>query len=341
MPHETIPLIEPRSWQEELRCAVDSPDVLLAKLSLPKALLPAAKRAHERFPLRVPQPYLARIQKGALDDPLLLQILPLHQELEQTPGFSEDPLDEKNCNAQKGLIQKYRGRVLLIAAPHCAINCRYCFRRSFDYEGNRPSREEWRSALASIQADTSIEEVILSGGDPLAVSDKQLSWLIQQIGMIKQIRRIRVHSRLPIVIPNRVTDGLLRIFNASAKQIVLVLHCNHPQEIDEHVKHALAQLRYAGVILLNQSVLLRSINDSANTLRMLSTELFSNGVLPYYLHMLDRVQGTAHFDVAAKRAKSIISELQASLPGYLVPKLVREEPGASSKTPVNGAHNFS
>ena len=230
------------------------------------------------------------------------------------------------------MLQKYQGRVLLTAAPHCAVHCRYCFRRHFDYEANTPGRRQWAESLEYINDDTSISEVILSGGDPLAASDSYLQWLLAQVDQIPHINTIRIHSRLPIVIPQRITPRLCEIFSTLSSKLVFISHCNHAREIDAEVKASLQQLREVGCTMLNQAVLLRGINDSADALISLSTTLFETDVLPYYLHLPDRVAGTGHFAVSEAEAMDLIAEVRSSLPGYLVPQLVREDPGRTSKT---------
>ncbi|MEY4588532.1 MAG: hypothetical protein RL497_608 [Pseudomonadota bacterium] len=322
-----------KSWQDELSQLVRSPEVLLTRLNLDPALLPAALKAAEAFPLRVTESYLARIQPGDINDPLLRQILPLGAELTSPAGYSRDPLNEAAVNPLPGLVHKYAGRVLLVASGACAINCRYCFRRHFPYEQNNPGRQEWQAALDYIRADQTLEEVILSGGDPLAASDKQLAWLLDQLEAIPHITRLRIHSRLPIVLPARISAEFMAVLQASRLQKVMVIHANHPQELDDDVHTSLKRLASAGVLLLNQSVLLADINDNTQVLADLSRKLFSYGVLPYYLHLLDSVEGAAHFAVPEDTARHIQRTLMEQLPGYLVPRMVREVAGALSKTP--------
>lgn len=327
LPHQ--PLI---TWQEELIQSIRDPEALLEYLHLPMELLPQAQAASALFELRAPRPYLDRIVKGDRHDPLLRQILPLGEELVLTPGYSADPLQEADSNPTQGLVHKYHGRVLLIAAPNCAINCRYCFRREFPYEDNNPSRQQWQQVFAQLRADSSIREVIFSGGDPLANSDRQLQWMVDQLAEIPHIHRLRVHTRLPIVIPQRITEETLRWLADSRLQSVMVLHTNHPNEVDAQVIDTIARLRRAGVTVLNQAVLLKGVNDDLEIQVALSETLFAAGVLPYYLHLLDKVQGAAHFEVADADAIRLHQHMQARLPGFLVPKLTREEPGALNKT---------
>lgn len=334
----TIPLARAgrESWQQQLSDVITDPRELLERLGLtadslgesldiPPAVL-------ETFPLRVPRAFVARMQPGDPRDPLLLQVLPLGREGDDTPGFVSDPLREADANTVPGLLHKYHGRALLLVAPHCAVHCRYCFRRHFPYGENTPGRREWDAALTYLAEHEDISEVIYSGGDPLAAPDRLLAWLTGRIATIPHIRRLRIHSRTPVVMPDRVTDELLEWLGGSGLATTLVVHCNHPAEIDPAVTRAMARVRGAGVTLLNQSVLLRGINDDEETLSALSEKLFSAGILPYYMHMLDRVQGVAHFDVPESRARSLVQSMRNRLPGYLVPRLARELPGEGSKT---------
>ncbi len=313
---------------------ITKPAELLRTLGLDPQLLAGANAANEAFALRVPPSYLARIRPGDPDDPLLRQVLPLADELEEQPGYVSDPLDERAARRAPGLLQKYAGRALLITTQSCAIHCRYCFRREFPYSEQADEAGRWATALEAIASDASIEEVILSGGDPLSLSDNRLESLTGALGAMKHVRRIRVHTRQPVVVPSRVDAGLLAWLAGIRQPVVFVLHVNHPNEIDADVRAACARLKSAGVTLLNQSVLLRGVNDDLATLKRLSVELMDAGILPYYLHLPDRVRGTAHFDVAESQAQSLIEGLTAQLSGYLVPRLVREVPGAPSKTAV-------
>jgi EF-P beta-lysylation protein EpmB len=330
----SVATVDSLTWQEQLASSIRDPKQLLKLLELDSSLLDGALKAHQDFSLRVPLPYLQRIAKGDPHDPLLRQVLPLGNELLAAPGYSEDPLDELSSNPIPGLVHKYHGRVLLIVSPNCAINCRYCFRRHFPYQDNKPGRHAWQHALNYIANDSSISEVIYSGGDPLATSDKQLQWLTEQIAQIDHVQRLRVHTRLPIVIPDRVTKSCIQWLTSTRLKPSMVIHSNHPNELDTAVANALGQLKQAGVTLLNQTVLLSGINDSLPVLQQLSERLFDIGVLPYYLHQLDRINGAAHFEVSDLQAKQLITELMAILPGYLVPKLVREIPDAQHKVPL-------
>ncbi len=321
-------------WQAQLSGALRDPRALLARLELDEALLPGAKAGHGLFEVRVPEAYLTRIRLGDPNDPLLRQVLPLSAETDSVRGFVSDPLEEAEHTPRPGLIHKYAGRVLLIASPICAINCRYCFRRQFPYAENSPSRAQWNDALDYLRNDTSIAEAILSGGDPLASSDKRLTWLAERLEEIPHLKRLRIHTRLPVVIPDRIDDALLGWLGATRLQKVMVLHINHTNEIDDAVIKACARLRSIGVTLLNQSVLLRGVNDDVETLAALSERLFEAGILPYYLHVLDPVSGAAHFDVPDEEAVALVAALRKRLAGFLMPRLVREVPGEKSKTPL-------
>jgi EF-P beta-lysylation protein EpmB len=319
-------------WQSQLRNVITSRSELLEELGLSVADVGISGGACEDFPLKVPRSFVQRMQPGEPRDPLLLQVLSTQREVTDIPGYVRDPVGE--CGAtipRRGIIHKYHGRVLLIVSGGCAVNCRYCFRRHFPYNENQNSRQHWVEALQYINADSSIDEVILSGGDPLVATDEHLRQLVEQIASIKHIRRLRIHSRLPIVIPQRVTDKLLETITHARLQTVMVVHCNHANEIDEAVTEALAALHNHHVTTLNQAVLLKGINDSLEAQVALNQALFATGTLPYYLHLLDKVQGAAHFDVTESRARRLMEEVSARLPGYMVPKLVREAAGADAK----------
>jgi EF-P beta-lysylation protein EpmB len=325
------------SWQEQLADVVTDPDELLQFLQLTRAEAGLSEAALRDFPLRVPRRWLERMQKGDPRDPLLLQVLPLLAETRDAHGYSKDPLGETLVNSQSGLLHKYAGRVLLITTQSCAIHCRYCFRRHFAYADNRPGRAQWQDSFRYIAENADITEVILSGGDPLACSNTYLTWLVENLLAIPHVKRLRLHTRVPIMLPQRVDTPLIKLLGQCKRQVVVVLHANHAREFDAEVDAACARLRDAGIHLLNQSVLLKGINDSADTLCALSERLFAAGVLPYYLHMLDKVQGAAHFAVTEAHALSLLDELRSRLPGYLVPKLVREESGMPGKTPLASA----
>jgi EF-P beta-lysylation protein EpmB len=321
------------SWQQQIRSAVRSVDQLLERLKLPPNQLENAPiEALRDFPTFVPLPYLARIRRGDIDDPLLTQVLPTPAE-DQSPGpYSIDPLGESASTLQPGMLQKYAGRVLLVTTGVCAVNCRYCFRRHFPYDEAPKSPGQWQGAIEQIADDRSLEEVILSGGDPLMLVDKNLEQLVMQLDSISHLKRLRIHTRLPIVIPQRVTDQLLKLLSASRLQQIMVIHSNHAREIDDAVESALARLGNTGTILLNQSVLLHRVNDRTETLIALSKRLLECRVLPYYLHKNDAVIGTSHFEVSVKKGIELIEEMRKSLPGYAVPQFVQEIAGQPNKT---------
>ena len=332
--HERFNEVQSPTWQQQLSNAIRDPHELCQRLGLSEAWLPGAHTGHKLFEVCVPDAYLSRIAHATPDDPLLRQVLPQGDEARSPIGYVTDPLEEAEHRPAKGLIHKYPGRVLLIASPNCAINCRYCFRRHFPYSDNSPSRAQWQDALQYLRNDSSIHEAILSGGDPLAANDRQLAWLVGELEKISHLKRLRIHTRLPVVIPDRVDSALLEWLGGTRLQKVMVLHINHANEIDQAVIDACTRLKAAGVTLLNQSVLLRGINDCAETLATLSERLFEAGALPYYLHVLDPVQGAAHFDVPDDEARTLVTQLREHLPGFLMPRLVREVPGEASKTPL-------
>ncbi len=322
------------SWQKELSNVVTDPKKLLEMLEIDSNSYLQHFDARKLFPVRVPRPYISRMKKNDFNDPLLRQVMPLSDEHIITQGYLTDPLEEHDTVAE-GLLHKYKHRVLMIVKSGCAINCRYCFRRHFPYEENSPNKNRWQAALNYINNHQEINEVIFSGGDPLMASDEHLQWLIKQIETIKHVSRLRIHSRLPIVIPQRITDTLVEVLSQTRLKTTMVLHVNHPNEIDNSVTQSVEKLRYANIALFNQSVLLKGVNDSANTLCQLSEILFDCGIQPYYLHMFDPVQGVAHFDVHENQAKNIAQEMMETLPGFLMPKLVREIAGEANKTPIN------
>ena len=324
----------PRRWQEALRTALRDPQQLIETLGLAPDLLPAAKNAAETFGLFAPRGYVARMRPGDPHDPLLRQVLPLEIEVQPTTGFSHDPVGDDAAKLRPGLLQKYHGRTLLITTGACAIHCRYCFRRHYPYSESPRSPEAWQPALEQIAADPTIDEVILSGGDPLTLVDAHLAELARRIAEIDHVKRLRVHTRLPIVIPERVTDDLLHWLRDTRLATIMVVHANHPQELDDHVLNALAKLVDSGIPVLNQAVLLKGVNDQVEALAGLCTALANARVMPYYLHQLDRVAGAAHFEVPVARGRELIEQLRARLPGYAVPRYVVEEAGATSKTIV-------
>ena len=324
----------PVRWQKALREAVRDPRELLDLLGLDRLAPRLSDEAMVQFPLRVPRGFVARMRRGDPSDPLLRQVLPLDDEMRPMPGFGLDAVGDGAAKTAPGVIQKYRGRALLVATGSCAIHCRYCFRRHFPYAEETAARDGWREAVDLIRQDASIEEVLLSGGDPLSLSNGKLAELTGALADIPHLRRLRIHSRLPIVVPERVDDGLMGWLTALPWPVTLVVHANHANEFDGTVDAALGRLRAAGVHLLNQAVLLRGVNDSVDALGALSERGFAAGVLPYYLHQLDRVAGVAHFEVDDAHARALHAGLAARLSGYLVPRLVREIPGDTGKRPL-------
>ncbi len=318
------------SWQKILAQGFTSVSDLLNYLELP--VEEGNLLAEKKFPSRIPLGFAKRMQKGNAQDPLLLQVLSLGEELEERDGYEADPLMESATIPLKGLIHKYYGRVLLTVTGACAVNCRYCFRRHFPYQSNNPGRSGWKEIAHYIANDTSITEVILSGGDPLLASDLVLTELIRLLEDIPHVHTVRIHTRIPVVFPERVERGLVNLLSTTRLKKVVVLHCNHPQELNDEVRQVCNELQKAGCILLNQSVLLAGINDQPTILAELSQALFACGVLPYYLHLLDKVKGAVHFDMPFAKAQAIYHQLQTLLPGYLVPRLAQEEPGKLHKT---------
>lgn len=318
-------------WQSALARVITDPAELLAAVGLGDEWLPAARAAARLFPLRVPRGFVARMRPRDPRDPLLRQVLPLADECLAVEGFGIDPVGDLSAMVVPGVLHKYHGRVLLTATAACAVHCRYCFRRHFPYAEANPVVDQWRQALDYIAGDESITEVILSGGDPLSMSDRRLADLARRLEAIPHLRRLRLHTRLPIVLPERVNDELLGWLGATRLKTAAVVHANHANEIDASVLAALAGLKASGAELLNQSVLLHGVNDSAEALMALSEKLFEAGVLPYYLHLLDKVQGAAHFEVEEAAARCLMAELNRQLPGYLVPRLVREIAGSLGK----------
>jgi EF-P beta-lysylation protein EpmB len=319
------------AWPAALRDAVRDPAELCQLLQLPAEWEARAQAAAQLFPLRVPRGFVRRMRIGDPHDPLLRQVLPLDAEITSPQGFTADPLEEAGVQAAPGLLHKYRGRALLITTGACAVHCRYCFRRHYPYDEGPHGLAAWQPAIDYLAADASIEEVLLSGGDPLSLVDSQLAQLAEKLAEIPHLQRLRVHTRWPIVIPERVDDRLLGWLCGTRLTPVVVVHANHARELDGTVAAAMSRLREAGVTLLNQAVLLRGVNDDVETLVDLSQRLLAIGVLPYYLHQLDRVAGAAHLEVAESVGLELMAELRRRLPGYLVPKYVRETPGAEHK----------
>lgn len=321
-------------WQTALAEAVRSPAELIELLELPRSLADELPGALRTFPLRVPRGYVARMRKGDVDDPLLRQVLPLATEDAAPADFMLDPVGDLAAMAAPGLLHKYHGRALLVTTGACGVHCRYCFRRHFPYGDANPAADHWQEALTHIARDTDITELILSGGDPLSLPDARLAELAARVTTLPHVRRLRIHTRMPIVLPERVDEQLTTWLGDLPLQKVVVVHANHANELDAATMASLQRLRACGATVLNQSVLLRGVNDSAAALTELSEALFAAGVLPYYLHLLDRVQGAAHFEVPEQEARTIMETLRDRLPGYLVPRLVREIAGAGSKQPI-------
>lgn len=332
--YDTLNPMDISSWQDCVRDAIRDPALLLEAAALPVTTAGLAQQSLQQFPLRVPRSFAAAITAGDSGDPLLRQVLPVAAEDLAVEGFGTDPLGEARRQPAPGLLAKYPGRVLLVATGVCAIHCRYCFRRHFPYAEYNPSQQDWEPALAVIRGDNSIKEVILSGGDPLSLPDTRLSQLVSQLEAIPHLRRLRLHTRMPVVVPERITAALLTLLAGTSLQTVMVIHANHAREVNDAAACALEALYRRGLTLLNQSVLLKGVNDKAPVLAKLSERLFQVHVLPYYLHMLDPVAGAAHFQVDDDRARAIMQELRRLLPGYLVPRLVREQEGELSKIPL-------
>ena len=325
---------ETGSWQEAMRSAVRDPVRLCRLLGLPEQYHSGARRAAELFPVFAPTGYVARMRPGDPRDPLLRQVLPLAEELNHAPEFRSDPVDDEAAEIMPGVLKKYNARALLVTTGACAVHCRYCFRRHYPYSAAPRGAQAWRPAVARIAADPSIHEVILSGGDPLTLVDEQLARLTQMLAEVSHVKRLRIHTRLPIMIPQRVNPSLLAWLTGSRLTPLVVVHANHPLELDASVGDALGRLLDAGVPLLNQAVLLRGVNDDEGTLASLCERLVDLRVMPYYLHQLDRVSGAAHFEVPVVRGRELIRRLQARLPGYAVPRYVQEIAGESSKVPL-------
>ncbi len=311
-----------------MKSAIRDAPTLCRQLGLPDTL---GRAADCGFPVFAPQSYVRRMRHGDAHDPLLRQVLPSVDESRQAAGFTEDPVGDHDSQLQPGMLQKYAGRVLLVTTGACAIHCRYCFRRHYPYSGGPQSGTQWQPVLEQIAADTSVEEVILSGGDPLTLSDERLKELTAGLEEIPHLRRLRIHTRLPIMIPTRITAGCLNWLSTCRLTPVVVIHANHGAELDATVAAALDRLREADVMLLNQTVLLRGVNDSLAALSDLSERLIDLRVVPYYLHQLDRVRGAAHFEVPVERGRELVRQLRDALPGYAVPTYVQELAGQPSK----------
>ena len=325
--------LQPEDWQKQQAQAISDPRQLLQLLELPTSLLGGAQRAAQTFPLRVTRHFLGLMEKGNPHDPLLRQVLPLGEELLAHPDYLDDPVGDAAAALGNGILHKYHGRALLITTGACGVHCRYCFRRNYPYAEDNATRH-WQGMLDQLAEMPQIDEVILSGGDPLTLSDRRLAELLERLQAMPQLQRLRIHSRQPVVLPARITPQLTQMLGDCRLHTSLVLHCNHPAELAPELQTGLERLRAAGVTLLNQSVLLKGVNDDPETLAKLSETLFGFGVLPYYLHQLDRVSGAQHFAVGDRQAHALHETLRKRLPGYLLPRLVREIAGEASKTPL-------
>lgn len=323
----------PEAWHRSLANAIRDPNELLSRLGLTAVGCRLSAIGRE-FPLLVPESFLNRMQPGDINDPLLRQVLPLADEDEAVPGFTLDALEEAKFRIAPGLLHKYAGRALLVLTGACAVHCRYCFRRHYPYSQEPRRLDDWEPAFNALEQDESIHEVLLSGGDPLMLTDERLTVVVRRLEQIPHLRRLRWHTRLPIVLPNRITREWLDLLTSSRLTPVVVVHANHPNELVGDCAAALRELTHAGVLTLNQAVLLRRINDSADVLVELSERLIELGIRPYYLHQLDRVAGTAHFEVSADVGRQLMIELRQRLPGYAVPQYVQEVPGADFKVPL-------
>lgn len=314
-----------------MKRAIRDPVQLCRLLELPPEWVDSAVDTQSSFPLFAPLEFVSRMKTADRRDPLLLQVLPQVIENQQVPGFNIDPVGDHQATLAPGLLQKYRGRALLVTTGSCAIHCRYCFRRDFPYQESPPQWSTWETALDQLSRTPDVEELILSGGDPLTLGDDTLSDLVSRLAEIPHLKRLRLHTRLPIVIPQRVTEQMLDWLTGTRLTPIVVIHANHANEIDEFVASTITRLRQAGITLLNQSVLLKGINDKVESLAALSESLINIGVIPYYLHLLDRALGTHAFEVDAATGVRLLAELRNRLPGYAVPRLARETKGGASK----------
>ena len=334
-------LYQEQNWQSQLSDLITDPLELLETLQLsPDQLLSGAILASKQFKLRVPRAFVGKMNMGDPLDPLLLQVLPHHLELEEHPGYVTDPLGEEQANQQPGVLHKYKSRFLLTLTGACAVHCRYCFRRHFPYQENLPKNEDWLNIKGYIESQPDINEVIFSGGDPLTLSNRKLKLWIDRLESLAQIKFLRIHSRVPIVIPNRVDEELVSLLKNSRLRIILVVHSNHAAELDDFTCTKLSLLVQQQITVLNQAVLLNGVNNSAQVLVDLSYRLFDAGVMPYYLHVLDKLKGAHHFDLSPEQINLIYKDVSENLPGYLVPKLVREIAGEKNKTPLFGVSTF-
>lgn len=323
-----------QDWRQSIRKSIRQIEPLIDALDASSSSVSASQQAHEQFSTLVPMHWLDRVDRSDPDDPLLRQVLPVADETRVVPGYSTDPVGDASARRNGGIVHKYHGRALLIATGACAINCRYCFRRHYPYSKHNASRDQWSAAMAYLTANKDISELILSGGDPLMLSTERLAPLLEQLATLKHIRSLRIHTRIPVALPDRVDDALTELLSQWQQRLVIVIHSNHANELDQQVADSLDRLRRAGGRLFNQAVLLKGVNDQWPLLAALSHRLFDLGVQPYYLNLLDRAAGTAHFDVDQETAVQIMRQLMTHLPGYLVPKLVREQAGERYKLPV-------
>lgn len=334
-------LYQEQNWQSQLSDLITDPLELLELLQLsPDQLLSGAILASKQFKLRVPRAFVGKMTVSDPLDPLLLQVLPHHLELEEHPDFVTDPLDEESANHIPGVLHKYQSRFLLTLTGACAVHCRYCFRRHFPYQENLPKNDDWINIQRYLSEQTQINEVILSGGDPLTLSNRKLAVWIERLESIPHLKILRIHSRVPIVIPERLDEELVSLLKNSRLRVILVVHSNHSAELDALTCSKLSDLAKNNILVLNQAVLLKGVNDSAQALIALSHRLFDARVMPYYLHVLDKVKGAQHFDLDPAKIDIIYKDVLASLPGYLVPKLVREIAGEKNKTPLFGVATF-
>ena len=325
---------QPKSWQMLWREAIRDPRELLKMLDLEDLAEKISDQAAAQFPLRVPLGFVAKMRRGDANDPLLRQVLPVIDEENLAQGYTIDAVGDAAAKGGTGVIHKYHGRALLITTGSCAIHCRYCFRRHFPYAEETAASQNWADAIGYLKADTSITELILSGGDPLSLSTNKLKELTNELTALAHIKRLRIHTRLPVVLPERIDAELLGWLNTLPWPAAVVIHANHADELTPDVAEAVAKLKLHGATVLNQAVLLKGVNDCSCSQIKLSERLFEIGVLPYYLHQLDKVQGAAHFQISDKQARDIHQTMMQTLPGYLVPKLVREVAGEPSKTPL-------
>ena len=317
------------AWREQIRQAFRDTDTLLEFLGLPPE-----SSDMPRFPMLVPRAFAQRMEKGNREDPLLLQVLPDVREHSVESGFVADPVGDRQATVGRGLLHKYHGRVLLVSTGACAVHCRYCFRQEFPYPDNHAGTRQWHDAVDYIAATPDVDEVILSGGDPLMLPAARLQELTDRLSGIEHLHRLRIHTRLPVVLPDRVDESLVTWLEALPWPVVMVIHANHGHEFDDHVDQALMRLRRAGVHLLNQAVLLKGINDGFEAQRDLVRRGLDAGVMPYYLHLLDRVSGASRYEVQEPEATRLVERMRRELSGYLVPRLVREIAGAPYKLPV-------